>query len=182
MSNRVRLRQPAFKHGGYSATALLPGEDPAEFEKLHRDIIDELRPDGALEHDTVWTIARLKWRKQNLATLRSAELARGRCAQIRSEKLGNEDLALFEITEGREEAIRDAVDQARKELGSTYALVELGETATFDNLFRELEVEERLDAMIDRCLKRLLFLRGLKSISTSSTSAPQQCLSAPKKA
>ena len=33
---------------------------------------------------------------------------------------------------------------------------------------RDLEVQDRLDAMIDKCLKRLLFLRGLKSISASS--------------
>ena len=32
---------PALKHGAYSATAILPGESQAEFEKLHRDTIAE---------------------------------------------------------------------------------------------------------------------------------------------
>jgi hypothetical protein len=33
---------------------------------------------------------------------------------------------------------------------------------------KELDVEERLDAMIDKLIKRLLFLRGLKSITSSA--------------
>jgi hypothetical protein len=48
---------------------LLPGEDPAAFKKLHQKLIDELKPVGALEEDIVADIARLIWRKQNLATL-----------------------------------------------------------------------------------------------------------------
>jgi hypothetical protein len=35
MAVRVKKIHPALKHGGYSATGLLPGEDPAAFEKLH---------------------------------------------------------------------------------------------------------------------------------------------------
>ena len=63
--------------------------------------------------------------------------------------------------------MRAGEDQARNELGDTYELVEIGETAEVDGLLRELEIEERLGAMIDRCLKRLLFLRGLKTIPTA---------------
>jgi hypothetical protein len=29
----------ALKHGAYSGTCLLPGEDPAEFKKLHQDLV-----------------------------------------------------------------------------------------------------------------------------------------------
>ena len=36
---------------------------------------------------------------------------------------------------------------------------------------QELTTQERLDAMIDKCMKRLLFLRGLKSMARSSASA-----------
>ena len=60
---------PALKHGAYSATAILPGESQAEFEKLHRDTIAEWTPSGVLENDIVMTITRLLWRKQNLDTL-----------------------------------------------------------------------------------------------------------------
>jgi hypothetical protein len=76
MPNRVKLMHPALKHGAYSALAVLPGEDRAEFEKLHRALIAEYSPSGPLEHHYVAELARLIWRLQNLATLRVAKLAR----------------------------------------------------------------------------------------------------------
>ena len=75
MSNQIKKFHPALKHGAFSATAILPGEDPAAFRDLHQKLIVELTPIGALEDDIVATIARLLWRKKNLATLRIAELA-----------------------------------------------------------------------------------------------------------
>jgi hypothetical protein len=51
-------------------------------------------------------------------------------------------------------------------------LVELGDLVTTDHLLRELSVVDRLDNMIDRCLKRLLFVRGLKSVSTATAQSP----------
>jgi hypothetical protein len=146
-----------------------------------------------LEHDVVATIARLVWRKQNLATFRLAELARERREAIRSEHVA---AALAEkqrplrpfLGSGRElkaaereAAVQTAEHQARKELGETYQLAEIGETATVDRLLRDLGVEERLDAIIDKCLKRLLFLRGLKSLSTASSSAPPQPIPEPQR-
>jgi hypothetical protein len=188
MPIRDKKDHPALKHGGYSSTSILPGENRAAFEKLHRDLIAEFTPNGALEDDIVATMARLVWRKQNLATFRIAELARGRCQKIISEKVPSDHSSLlsglFEDIDPakREAAIRTAVDQARQELGDIYELVEIGGTATVDRLMKDLEVEDRLDAMIDRCLKRLLFLRGLKSISQASSSAPPTRLPGPSRA
>ena len=68
----------ALKHGGYTATTLLPGEDRAAFEELHQALIAELAPVGVLEEDTVATIARVLWRKKNLSTFQLAALARAR--------------------------------------------------------------------------------------------------------
>jgi len=176
----VKKRHPALKHGGYAATTILPGESAAEFEKLHRKLIAELSPNGALEDDIVATMARLLWRKQNLATFRIAELVRQRCQQITNEMVPQDvplipSLGYFKEVDPaeREEAIQAAEDQARKEFGATYDLVEIGETATVDCLMNELAVQDRLDAMLDKCLKRLLFLRGLKSLSTTPSSAPK---------
>ena len=76
MHTRNDRKHPALKHGAYSATTVLPGESRAEFEKLHRDLMAEFTPSGALEDDIVMTIAHLVWRKQNLATLRIAERVR----------------------------------------------------------------------------------------------------------
>src|SRR5437868_5913854 len=34
----MKKRPSALKHGGYSQTTVLEGEDPKQFEKLHRDL------------------------------------------------------------------------------------------------------------------------------------------------
>jgi hypothetical protein len=185
--SKFKERHPALKHGAYSATALLPGENPAEFEKLHQALIAELAPLGVLEEDIVARMARLVWRKQNLATFRIAEYAQNRCSAIRSEKLPS-SFPILEMFEDRidpaerQALIRAAEEHARKELGENYKLVEMGERATINGLIKDLEVEERLEALIDKCLKRLLMVRGLKSISLESPSAPQQHVTGPKRA
>jgi hypothetical protein len=74
----------------------------------------------------------------------------------------------------REAAMQAAEEQAREELGEKYELVEVGEAATVARLLQDFGVEERLDSMIDKGLKRLLFLRGVKSLSTAPSSAPPQ--------
>jgi len=186
MAVRVKKLHPALKHGGYSAIRLLPGEDRAAFEKLHQDLIVELRPDGPLESDSVAAIAHLIWRKQHLGTFRIAEFAHARYSQIRSEKVPSEtpppqifDLPLgfdptwvppdpAEVKAGAEAA----KTQARNELGDYYNLIEMGETATIPQMNNEFDLVERLDGLIDKHLKRLLFLKGLKSLSSTASSAP----------
>ena len=39
------------------------------------------------------------------------------------------------------------------------------QTQSIDKLMKDLAVEDRLDGLLDRCLKRLLFVRGLKSLN-----------------
>ena len=63
---------------------------------------------------------------------------------------------------------RAAQAQARKELGDTFDLIEVGKKTTFDGLMEDLTVEERLDAIVDKSLKRLLMLKGVKSLNGSS--------------
>jgi hypothetical protein len=78
--------------------------------------------------------------------------------------------------------MRAAKDCAREELGDIYELVELGTAATFDGLTEELDIKERLDSLIDKCLKRLLFLRGIKSISAAPSSVSPKHIPGPSKA
>jgi hypothetical protein len=193
---RVKKLYPALKHGGYSATGLLPGEDPAASEKLHRDLISEHCPDGPLQEDTVFDIARLMWRKQNLETFRVAEAARNRASAIRSKMIPSTtppfdfDFPLSGIS--RDWSPPDSADvkaateaaeaQARKELGENYKFVEMGELATATQMFADLEVEERLNAMIDKLLKRLWILQASKSPSSTVPSTTLPRLSGPKKA
>jgi len=124
-----------------------------------------------LEKDTVATIARLLWRKQNLGTLRIAELARARYSTIEYEEELESGADIRIIGEAPLEVRQAAETQASKELGETYELVDVGNVATVDKLREDLSVHKRLDAMIDKCLKRLLFLRDLKSLAP----APVDC-------
>ena len=165
MSDHVKKFHAALKHGAFSATAILPGEDPDAFKELHQNIVAELALVGALEDDIGWTIARLVWRKEHLGTPRIGELALEHESRIQAQKSQFELLEMEKYSaERREATMQAAEDQARKDLGAKYELVEVGETATVDRLLQDLAVEERLDTMIDKCLKRLLFLRGLKSL------------------
>jgi hypothetical protein len=175
MTVRDKKLHPALKHAGYSALSVLPGESAAEFEKLHRDLIAEYTPNGVSENDIVATMARVRWRTQNLATFTIAALARRRCDQIRSKIPHDEyEYDMSFPTLGRikkevdpavrEAAIRAADDQIRKELGDTYELAEIAEIASIDSLMKELEILDRLDAMFDKCVKRLLMVRGVKSL------------------
>ena len=170
----------ALKHCAYSGTKLLPGEDPAAFKKLHDNVIAEFAPKGPLEEDIVESLARLIWRKQNLSTYRLAELATQRVSAIEFEIVPQRKSEFGLITLGSPDtrdpekvraAQRLANEKARKELGSLLGLVEMGSDASIDRLLEEWSVEDRLDGMIDRCIKRLLMVRGVKSMSRSVSEA-----------
>jgi hypothetical protein len=163
-------RRNALKHAGFSATSVLPGEDAAEFEKLHQALVSEFRPTGALDQETVASLAHLLWRKKNLVTFRTAQRAQQRVIEIQEEMIQQSDL-LPALPGGSNdsnklaESERAAEAKARKELRDLYRLVEMGDEVTVACLLNDLAIHERLDAMIDKCLKRLLLIRGVKSLS-----------------
>lgn len=157
-------RPAAFRHGAYCQTDVLPGEDAAAFKKLHDDLVAEFLPHGAVEENIVADLARLYWRKQNMATYRLAELARSRHSEIFNEMNPRPDFNFALVTE--KEAVEE---QAREELGEAWDLIEIGKLATVEYLLQELSVADRLDGMIDRALKRLLFVRGIKSYAHPSS-------------
>jgi hypothetical protein len=185
--DRVRGKKshPALRHAGYSATTLLPGEDPAAFQKLHRALIAEFTPVGAFEEDIVADIAHLMWRKKNLVTFRIAELAQARRDQINYEKVPGPNLPPLIPDDmdpaERREAYRAANEQARQELGDTHKLIDIGEPATIDGLMKELDIKERLDGMIHKCLKQLLVVRGIKSLSPASSPVSRPQISSARK-
>ena len=178
MNKRASRIPPALRHGVYSGMALLPGEDHVAYEKFRHDILTEYKPAGRSEEDIVMNMADLMWRRQNLMTYRVAENARDKYSSI-YQKLsppfkGMRLLGYEEETRSPEElrALRKQADEeAETELGPALELVEIGDVATTDYLLKEISIAERLDGMIDRCLKRLLFVRGLKSLSSTSSAA-----------
>jgi hypothetical protein len=204
MHTRANRIPPALKHGAYAATVVLPGESRAAFKKLHQNLIAEWAPSGVSEDDIIADMARFTWRKHNLETLEIAELAQRRWSEteeigtdIEKENDRKEDYLRFGVSEedyekGKEkyneetrvaeEEIRVEQDRVRKVLGDTFELVEIGDAATFAGLTKELDIIERLNSLIEKCLKRLLFVRGVKSMSTAPSSAPPQRIPGPSKA
>jgi hypothetical protein len=170
MSVHNNRRRNALKHAGFSATSILPGEDAAEFEKLHQALVSEFGPTGALEQETVASLAHLLWRKKNLAIFRAAQRAQQRVIEIQEEMIQQSD-PIPALPGGSNdsnniaESERAAEAKARKELRDLYPLVEMGDEVTVACLLNDLAIHERLDAMIDKCLKRLLLIRGIKSVS-----------------
>jgi hypothetical protein len=77
MSNRSKLPN-ALKHGAFAKVAILPGEDPREFEELHFGLIEEWRPEGPTEEDAVLAIANGIWRKRRVQKFREARICRGK--------------------------------------------------------------------------------------------------------
>jgi hypothetical protein len=186
MPTRFNKIHPALKHAGYSATTLLPGEDAAEFDKLHRGLIAEYAPDGASEEDVVAEMAHYMWRKRNIGTFKIAQLAEARRQAIYQQhlpipylmSLSDDDMDPAE----REERRRSADQQARDELGDLHTLLDIGEPATIGGLMKELDIKERLDGAIEKCVKRLLMIRGVKSLSLTSSSKSTPQISEPRKA
>ena len=145
-----------------------------------------LQPVGPLEEDIIRTLARLMWRKQNLSTFHKAAQAIDRFEAIWRKVIDSSVPVLDKrtpeqiraATQAAEEEARAATqaveEEAREELGDdAMELVEMGERATIDYFVEELTVVERIDGAIDRCLKRLLMVRGAKSTSLwAPTTAP----------
>jgi hypothetical protein len=154
---------PALKHGAYSKTALLPGEDPAAFEELHKGLVAEFTPHGRMEEETVAIIAHAMWRRQNLAKFEFGRLFDlvAECAGAAAEESQQHSnkLSLFEKLDRDSQDRHKTAEENRKGVAAVEFL---------DLTMKKLEVEERLDALIDRLIKRLLLLKGLKSIRSST--------------
>lgn len=158
--------QPALKHGAYSAMSLLPGEDPAAFQKLLQDLIAEYQIEGPSERAIALRLAHLIWRRQHLAIYGYAARARQRYAQIRAELLPP---SFADIAVGNPEEVRKAEKAAEKkameELGSAWVLIEIGEVLTPEHMNKELDIDEKFGRQIERLFKQLMFARGVKSLS-----------------
>lgn len=172
---------PALKHSTYSAIGLLPTEDPAEFEKFKQEIFDDYKPVGRSEEIIVNEIACLQWRLEHLPTYGVAMRARERHKAIYSKLAppsprwsfpplltGYEEPESEPLSPEEREALRKSLEkEARTKLGPAIKLVKIGNVATIDYLEKELALRERIHGMIARLEKRLLSLRGIKSLSSS---------------
>jgi hypothetical protein len=181
----------ALKHGIYSGIGLLPTENSAKFRKFKKQTFAELGLVGGLEEDIGDEIVCLDWRRKNLFTYALAQRARARRRSIYAQLdppqcvpslppllidpdyREPEPASPEELAAGR----KAADDQAKAELGAAIELAELGDVVTYEFLENQLAILERLDGMIARAYKKLLYVRGIKSMSSSIAAAPSQlCL------
>jgi hypothetical protein len=122
-------------------------------------------PEGALEDDIVFTVARLIWRKQNLATFRKAEVTKEHIRKIKYRQVlesiersgeydenGEGQIAegnSFDQNGSESEEPEDPIgEEGRRELGTAYALAEMGHASTTNCLLHDLEIERKLDGQL----------------------------------
>jgi hypothetical protein len=214
----------AVKHGAFAKMAILPGEDPKEFEELHSAIIEEWAPDGPTEEDAVLSIAKGVWRKRRQQKFLYTEIdkcrwdpehplfdeARGlrnlldimedgsSLEIMEREPDGFEYLLKFVIKASipsyvgipkleeafpreKYESVSDWVAALRRVISGVLLqhsdpkpevlLNRSAEVHTPDVVDHELAVDERIDAMIDRAVKRLVQTKAMKQmlVGTSPT-------------
>ena len=209
MGNPKSKQPNAQKHGVFAATAILPGENPREFKKLHSAVTREWAPDGATEEDCVLTIAKGIWRKRRVQKFLEVELMRNSFNPEHpsyDETLGltnfviamkvNPEVAFAAYAKNflRADMITDLKNNfPRSDFESTseWAQAVINEinsvlipqykinlqpfadikavslsAATFSNdvLKQELALDERLDAIIDRAVKRLIQTKTMKQM------------------
>ena len=211
MSKQRSKRPNAHKHGVFSATAILPGENEQEFEDLHAALIDEWKPDGATEEDAVLSIAKAVWRKRRLQKFLEVQVWRsGVNPDHHAYYEGNalrgvlfylrlapvdipfEEYAAVYLRPWRLKYLKEKCPRAkfrsdsewleamRKEIESLLKSGDLGPdikqlemlyaSATFlsaEVFKQELALDERLDAIIDRAVKRLVQAKAMKQMLVS---------------
>jgi hypothetical protein len=162
----------AWKHGGYSSLGVLPGEDPEEFNHLHQSLVREWQPLGASECDTVLSIAKCTWRKNRLTIYSQLEV---RKQSVAEDPLSRAWDAWDEVArkQGRvspsatpkqeEVVVKEDEHRLQQDALAAQELAEL-EQITPESLIREIELESRLDARIDRLFKRLFQLKAVKQM------------------
>jgi hypothetical protein len=205
MSELRRKLPNALKHGAFAKVAILPGEDPHEFQELHFGLIIEWRPEGPTEEDAVLSIANGSWRKRRLQKFREARVARRRldpnhpaydeawtlCGiydllAIKPDRFHQSITYLSEekaahlrnkFPQEKFKSTSEWVQAVQKEIKSILLPAANGYTdpplvllerssriLSEEDVDHELAVDERLDLMIDRAIKRLIQTKIMKQL------------------
>lgn len=194
----------ALRHGAFAKTAVLPWEDPRQFEELHSSLIEEWAPVGPTEQDAVFSIAKGMWRKRRLAHFINSERQRVRInpdhgaydntyalhefSDLIAFKPDDFELALKLLPACQAEQLRrrfrrenfqstlEWVHAIQKEVASvllpaaardrspTVSILEDAAFFTIEVIKDEVAVEERIDATIDRAVKRLIQTKAMKQM------------------
>jgi hypothetical protein len=185
------MKPSALKHGAFSKLHFLPGEDPQEFEDLKARLFAEYKPSGGSEEETLESIAEVIWRERRLGIYQHVQYLRGR----RSGRAGYRgptnalmdplarslaNCASAARTGGRpdpaevEQILKDEEAAAELTIYDDDRLLELGNVLTLDHLNKELDVQNKLQSMIDRLFKRYWQIRAMKPLAGLGNSQPVQ--------
>jgi predicted XRE-type DNA-binding protein len=151
----------ALKHGAFSEMLILPGEDPAEFERLKSELFDEYKPSGISEERTVLSIAKALWQEQRLTLYKQIETVKFVGQQWLSQHPAAEWVGV-----AREQGGSSATGSVElsTEAAEVMAASQFGRLVTLDHLSKELDVELKIQAKIDRLFKRLYQQKAWKQI------------------
>lgn len=147
-----KIGPSALKHGAFSKTLILPGEDIREFEKLRNGLIKEYRPSGEFEEETIDQIAEAMWIARRMGVYQHVKHLR-----IKSKRATN----LATINDHMKTIGKPPYSPPQVGNETDEALLEFGEILSLDYVVKELEVHAKLDARIDRLLKRFFLHRTM---------------------
>jgi hypothetical protein len=151
----------ALSHGLYSKDVVLPWESQSDFEALLEDLRSEWRPNGRSEEEAVFDLAYLAWLKSRLR----------KWAYVR-----------FQKQTGSKPSDDDIVHNSEKFSQESRSVPQVGEQenpykyAQFNDLS---DLLTRLDAQIEKTLRRLTSLKVFKHNEPYLVEAPRQIESPP---
>jgi hypothetical protein len=203
MAGKPGAKNNAITHGAYAENLILPGESIREFKLLHRGLIDEWKPLGALEEDTVLTLAQCIWLKRRVDRFyhREASWAQQHPAEEEISDVGRRAKLLENVRtlQDLNEVIADVPDLYKRWMDAAiprsefkdekswidaikskildmlvaqrlvvilqlesqeFKAVKAGEVRELTS--KKIALDERLDARIDKALKRLAQLKTFK--------------------
>ena len=184
----------ALKHGAFSKINFLPGEDPQEFENLKSSLFAEYNATGRSEEEVLESIAAVIWKERRLGLYLHIKVLRDKLSReakqpprgaldplalaIARFKAGGKadpvEERILDKDRAEEEAERIAREkeaaEAEKNRTDDERLLAIGDEFTLDELNKELEVQAKLQAILDRLFKRLWQIKAFKPLMSANDS------------
>lgn len=113
---KARSSRNALKHGLLARDAVLPCEDPAEFDALLTSLEVELQPSTPMERFYVWQIADAQWRLRRIVRIETGLIA-DRMEDLQTKESAREPKFALSEEEEREERY----DSKSRTLGRSFA-------------------------------------------------------------
>ena len=163
----------ALKHGAFSEVLILPGEDPAAFEQLKQRLFAEYNVSGCSEESTMTSIAKTIWQLQRLGVYEHVQFLRAQGSSPTSPDGWKNPISDAISKFMAEQGLSDPDDTSAKapteevppkEKTTDERLLELGDFVSLGHLDKELDVENKLMAKLDRLLKRFFQIKAMKPL------------------